>query len=141
MPSEIRIRPDETFIRWTRNFAKLGTKPISPAAVAEWEIGTEILFDLTQQYAHIDSSDMKRSGKFHMQRPSTTEITGVITYGGTRKSDAKPWWKHHLVDYTKYEVARGGEHDFITRARRASEHRLQKLALKALEKHIGSERW
>jgi len=141
MPSEIRIRPDENFIRWTRNFQKLGSKPISPAAVMEWELATEILFDLTQQYAHVDSGDMKRSGKMHMERPGANSITGVITYGGTRKSDAKPHWKHQMVDYTKYEIARDGQHDFVARARRSAENRLQKASLKALEKHIGSERW
>ena len=141
MPREFRIYPDAVYARWIRNFNKLGTQPMSRAAIAEWEVHAEILFDLTQQYAHVDSGDMKRSGDVKFESSSPTSITSIISYGGGRKSDAKPHWKHQFIDYTKYELERDGQHDFFKRAQSAGEKRMAKGALRALEKHIGSERW
>lgn len=141
MPVEIRIFPDARFVRWQRNFDKLGRKPMSRAAVEEWEQSTEVMFDLTQQYAHVLSGDMKKSGTMGVEEVTPTSITCHITYGGTRKSDAKPHWKHQFVDYTQYELRLGGDHDFFQRAHRKAQDRLEKGAMNAMMTHLNSERW
>lgn len=141
MPSEIRIFPDARFVRWQRNFEKLGSRPMSREAIDEWEQATEVMFDLTQQYAHVLSGDMKKSGKMEIESHDRTSITAAITYGGTQKSDAKPTWKHQLVDYTQYELARGESHDFFSRAHKKAQDRLEQGALDALKAQFNSERW
>lgn len=141
MAREIRITTDQTFALWVRSFTKLGSIPISPAAVEEWEQAVEVMFDLTQQYAHVLSGDMVRSGEMGIDEVSRTSIQASIRYGGGQRSNTKPHWKHQTIDYTKYELRRGGSHDFFQRAHQAAENRLQRGARDALMAHINSQRW
>lgn len=138
----IVIVPDARFLRWVSNFEKIGRGgPLPMAAVREWENAVEMLFAAGQQYAHVDSGDMLSSGRMEIEDKSGGRITGAITYGGTRKSDAKPWWKHQFVDYTKYELERGGAHDFLKRASNATHRRLTGASGDVLKKIMEAERW
>lgn len=142
MPSgHVRIIPDSTFVQWQRSFEKLGRVPISQAAVREWEQTIEVMFDLTQQYAHVLSGDMVRSGKYQIDEVTKLEIKGSITYGGGQRSNTKPHWQHQEIDYTKYELERGGSHDFFKRAHQAAERRLEEGSKAALMAHLSSLRW
>lgn len=141
MPSEIRIYPDARFVRWQRNFDKLGTKPMSREAIEEWEIATEVMFDLTQQYAHVLSGDMKGSGEMEIASSTPTSITAHITYGGGQRSNVKPHWKHQTIDYTQYELQRGESHDFFSRAHQRAQDRLEKGSLNAMMAQMNTERW
>ena len=136
------IYPDARFRRWVSNFDRIGrTGPPPPAAVREWETAVEMMFAASQQYVHIDSGDLLSSGSCEIEDVDSHTITGAITYGGTRKSDAKPWWKHQFVDYTKYELERGGSHDFLKRASNATHRRLTAASGDVLKKMMEQERW
>jgi hypothetical protein len=69
-----------------------------------WEQATERFYDRSQQYVHVDTVALKRSG-----RHSTTRVVhkaiGQLVYGGT-----------HGVDYAVFEFARGRSHDALGRA-------------------------
>lgn len=141
MARELRIHPDATFVQWLSSFTKLGHIPISQSAVDEWEQATEVMFDLTQQYAHVLSGDMVRSGTMGIESVSANTITAHITYGGGQRSNTRPHWKNQEIDYTKYELRRGGSHDFFKRAHQSAEARLQAGAKAAIVAHINSLRW
>ena len=142
MAHEIRIHPDATFVQWVKSFTKLASgMPMSREAVEEWEQATEVMFDLTQQYAHVLSGDMLRSGTMGIEEVSRTSITAHITYGGGQRSNTRPHWEHQKIDYVKYELRRGGSHDFFKLAHQSAERRLQAGAKAAMMAHINSLRW
>lgn len=72
-----------------------------------WEQTTERFYDRSQQYVHVDSVNLKLSGRHHTVRV-VHRVMGEVVYGGT-----------HGVDYAVYEFARGGNHDALGRAFRA----------------------
>lgn len=69
-----------------------------------WGQTTERFYGRSQEFVHVDSVALKRSG-----RHSTTRVVhkaiGQVVYGGT-----------HGVDYAVFEFARRGSHDALGRA-------------------------
>jgi hypothetical protein len=139
--SSIRIYPDARFVRWVHNFNGLGRGPLPRGTVEAWRTATEVFFGATQQMIHVDSGDLLGSGKMEIEDETHESVTAAVTYGGGRKSDAKPWWKHQEIDYAKYELGRGGSHDFFARAAQKTHKRLQQGAGNALVKMMEAEEW
>lgn len=130
----IKIDMGHKLPHWGRGFDRLDG-PIPDGAVKEWTEACEVFFGATQQYAHVLSGDMVSSGRLSMSR-GLSEIEGLIEYNGGRRSNAKPWWKHQEIDYTQYEVARGGSHDFFRRALVKTRDHMTEAAGKALGEAI-----
>lgn len=80
-----------------------GEKHVTAAAMVYWAAAGDVLFDRSQEYVHILSGNLKASGR---QRTFKTPqgVTFEVVYGGGE------------VDYAIYEIARGGDHDFLGRA-------------------------
>lgn len=73
---------------------------------ALWRRATEVMYSRSQQFVHIDSADLKRSGRTETSKTSWAKVTGVVVYGEPGTG----------VDYAIYEFARAGSHDAIGRA-------------------------
>ena len=114
MANSIQIVTDATFKMWINSFADLGTAYLPQEAIDEWELANELFFQETQAAAHILSGDMKRSGSMSVKANGML-VEGSISYGGGPDN----------VDYVKYELARGGSHDFIRRGYLKAEKTLQ----------------
>lgn len=127
----IVIYGDETFRQWLRGLAKMGER-IPQASVDEWNDACEVLFGATQQYAHVLSGDMLSSGRLKVEREGLT-VVGTITYGGGQRTNIPSHWKHQEIDYTPFELARRGSHDFIERAVVKTIPRLEEAAGKMVE--------
>lgn len=106
----LRVTVDSQYHKWEAGFARLGSGEIPHSAVRAWEDACEVYYGATQQYVHVISGDLKKSGRMHVHREAS-RVVGEISYAGKRRSK-----KHGLVDYTWYEVRRGGSHDFFRRA-------------------------
>jgi hypothetical protein len=103
---------------WTRGFEQLALPHVQHAAEQEWEQAVEVLFSATQSYAHVLSGDMVDTGDYEMSVEGT-QVIGAISYGGLASNG-------NDVDYVKYELGRGGSHDFYARAMHRSRERLEK---------------
>lgn len=104
--------------RWEHGFEQLALPHVQEAVKREWEQAVEVLFSATQSYAHVLSGDMVDTGDYEMSVDGT-KVIGAISYGGLASSG-------NDVDYTKYELARGGSHDFYARGMQKSRKRLEK---------------
>jgi len=113
--SSVRFVQDDTFAHWLSSFRKLKDGEKLPAsAVREWRAANEVLFSHTQQYAHVLSGDMKSTGNLEVELgESGLTIDADLSYGGPASSGED-------VDYTVYELRRGGSHDFFARALKQS---------------------
>lgn len=69
--------------------------------MGKWEQATERFYDHTQRFVHIDSTDLKRSGRFIHYRV-VHRAFGEVIYGG-----------RFGVDYAVFEFGRGGSHDAL----------------------------
>lgn len=83
--------------------------------VGEIEVLFRAAFEATQAATHIITGSLKASG--HTNTDVTENAwTGQIIYGGALFGAASPGPPHDPVDYAIYELARGGEHDFLAPA-------------------------
>lgn len=71
--------------------------------VDKWEQATERFYDRSQQYVHVDTVALKRSGRHDTTRV-VHRVIGEVVYGG-----------RFGVDYALFEFARGGQHDALGR--------------------------
>lgn len=104
---EITVPPD--FDRWIKG---LGKFEISQDMIHDWELLNDVFFAATQRYVHVfprRGGSLKSSGRTSMKRDLKTRIVAQTIYGGVQGIKGP-------VDYAIYEIARGGDHDFITRA-------------------------
>ncbi len=107
---DFRIEVDPLMGAWVR---ALSSFEVDDVAVREWQAVNDVYFSRTQQYAHVLSGDMKRSGRQETRTAGRQIITETV-YGGVSGSQGRP------VDYAIYEIRRGGSHDFIGRALNAT---------------------
>jgi hypothetical protein len=70
-----------------------------------WDQAMERFYDRSQQLVHVDSVNLKRSGRFDPSIRVAHRAIGELVYGG-----------RFGVDYAVYEFARGGSHDATQRA-------------------------
>lgn len=136
----VKIIADRKMVKWVKNFGELGAK-VTPGAVKEWEAATEVMFGATQQYIHVDSGDLQGSGSIEIEDETRHTITAAISYGGGQRSNAKPHWKHQEIDYAKYELERGGSHDFFQRAANKTHKRLQQGVGDGLRRMVEEMDW
>ncbi|AMM44196.1 hypothetical protein BJD78_gp26 [Arthrobacter phage KellEzio] len=122
--NSVRFIQDETLAHWVSSFRHLENKPLPASVVREWRAANEVFFSNTQQAAHVLSGDMKRTGSLEVElHESGILIDADLSYGGMAPSGED-------VDYTIYELRRGGSHDFFARGLRQS--------TRILEEGVGS---
>lgn len=98
MAGAIQVTVNDTLARWERG---LGSMNVGPQALAVWSQAIEVMYGRTQEKVHVwktNGGTLKASGSVAMSRDSTS-VSGTITYD---------------APYAIYEMARGGEHDFMT---------------------------
>jgi hypothetical protein len=120
---------DATWHGWERDLKHF---EIDESALREWQLVTEVFFDRTQSYAHVDTGDMKSSGR-HAAFIEDMTIVGEISYNG--------FVDGRVVDYTQYEVGRGGSHDFFTQALNATDEMFRDAGRKAIAAQIAKNLW
>ena len=91
--------------RWENGLTNL---QVDANAKAVWDQAADVYFARTQQYAHVISGDMKRTGSKTTRIEGQTVVSGAV-YGGIAPSGKN-------VNYVQFEIARGGSHDFLGRA-------------------------
>lgn len=69
-------------------------------------------FAITQARTHVLTGSLKASGKTSTDFDGD-EWTGEISYGGALWKTPAPGPPNNPVDYAIFEMARGGEHDFL----------------------------
>lgn len=99
--ADVSITPN--FLQWADVFDSLGQIATNEAR-SVWEEFGQAFFDRTQEYAHVITGEMKASG--HLDVGGEGLETSIEV--------------HYDAEYTKYELARGGSHDFMTRGWQAS---------------------
>lgn len=75
----------------------------------KWDTAMERFYDRSQQFVHVDSVNLKRSGRHTPAVRVVHRVMADLVYGGT-----------HGVDYAIYEFGRGGVHDAPQRAMNAT---------------------
>ncbi len=78
----------------------------SPARAAALTLVGQRMFDGTQERVHVLTESLKNSGKYTVRWEGRAFIVR-ITYGGSSSGVNNP------VNYAIYEMARGGDHDFL----------------------------
>ena len=112
-PREWRLASRPTGWPTPENF-ELAASQGPELADGQSRVGNEVLFSHTQQYAHVLSGDMKSTGNLEVELgESGLTIDADLSYGGPAASGED-------VDYTIYELRRGGSHDFFARALKQS---------------------
>lgn len=108
MASPVTVKVSANYKRWIAGFAHLDQEAAEAAQTA-WEAATDVFFDRSQQYVHVLSGDLKRSGQAEVQ-VTKGSLVGRLSYGNDGD-----------VDYAIYEEERGGTHAYLTRAWEATE--------------------
>lgn len=134
MYNEARFETGPTWAKWVKNFQHLEREGLDEESAAEWLQATEIMFDRTQQLVHIISGDLLDSGRVSITDRDKLSIESTITYGGTMGTEGP-------VDYATYEIARGGNHDFLTDGYQQSQAKLQRAAGQILENRFRRMGW
>lgn len=93
----IEIQVDPQWGRWVAGFAGLGEALLRTGRAA-WEAANEAFYDTTQDLAHVDTGDMKRSGARQVVQAGE-DLVAEVSY------DEVP---------TIFEEARGGDHAFLS---------------------------
>lgn len=95
---EVTISPE--WDEWTRGFDRL---PVEILAAVErpWQAAADLMFDKSQQFAHVLSGEMKASGEPAEVTIKPLEVVATIEY---------------TSDHAIYEERRGGSHAYLTRA-------------------------
>lgn len=106
--TRVRFSVGGAYAGWLRGLDRL-PEEAAREAETEWQVSTELLFDRSQQYAHILSGDMKATGRYDVQADGLT-VVGEVVYGGAVAGTDT------VVDYAWYEHQRGGDHAYLLRA-------------------------
>lgn len=118
----LRIDIPEEFERWV---AGLQAVELDMSAAMKWEQAAEYMFSETQRLVHILSGDLKASGKVLRGTVGGMVVTTGIDYG---------------MEYAIYEIARGGNHDFIgpalTRAERVFKETVIEIGIDMVTKAV-----
>jgi hypothetical protein len=104
MPGAIEVRISPNFVRWEQGFADL-PGAAARAAFRAWDDAARSFYGLSQEYVHVVSGDLKRSGSFKT-RADRDGLVAAVTYDS---------------DHAIYEEMRGGPHAFLGRAWEQSE--------------------
>jgi hypothetical protein len=107
MGNQMRIVVPEKFQRWTLGARTLagGFRGVGGPL---WHLANEQFFSYTQEYVHVVSGDLKRSGREEVGLEGA-RVVATVEYGNEE------------VPYAQIEIDRGGDHDFMGRAWEASQ--------------------
>ena len=114
MTKYVTVTVSKELADWVKGLSNFD---LGDPAMEQWQAANDVFFERTQRFAHIISGDMKRSGRMETSIEGK-QIIGETTYGGVTGTKGP-------VDYTVYELARGGSHDFIARALASTTSTLQ----------------
>lgn len=89
----------------------------SQRSVLIWRDATSHMFGNSQQAVHVDTGELKSSGRFHAERMARADILGQVSYD---------------AGHATYEFRRGGSHDALTRAYVASHREFQSAMLRIM---------
>jgi hypothetical protein len=104
---------DEVLERWVVALESMAAPIHRP--VGEIETLFRVAFEATQAATHVITGSLKASG--HTDTDVTEDSwTGRIIYGGPLFGAPAPGPPNDPVEYAIYEMARGGEHDFLAPA-------------------------
>lgn len=92
--------------RWVRELERLARPSFQ--TVQQLERVLTDGFEQSQVDAHVISGSLRGSGKTSSELSADGEWTGTIEYGGD-----SPGFPNDPVVYAIYEMARGGDHDFL----------------------------
>jgi hypothetical protein len=104
----------------TREFDRLVTLPGSDPTHLEAALGR--VFAATASLVHVITGSLKNSGEASSEIKESS-WTGTVAFGGP-----SPGSPHDPVRYARYEVQRGGTHDFIEQASQMGEQYTRALA-------------
>lgn len=125
---QVQIIVPRTWDAWTEGFRDLPEE--APALLeAHWMIATELFFDRTQDAVHIQSGDLKDSGRSEV-RVLKWSVIGDVIYGGTMGTEGP-------VDYAQEENDRGGDHAYLNNAWPMAEYAFNR-AMPAVWKEVVS---
>lgn len=79
----------------------------------EWSAATEALFETSQELVHVDTGELKASGRVEMSSAGAT-VTGKVIYEAPQGY---------------FEEQRGGDHAFLTRAAQLTDRVFDEAAL------------
>lgn len=114
MPGPVEIRVSANWKAWERGLGSLG-QAMGDRGRTIWQQATDVMFDRSQQYAHVLSGDNKESGSAETVVDGN-DLVGRITYDS---------------DHAIYEEARGGEHAYLGRAWEATQSTFERAMPKA----------
>lgn len=78
-----------------------------PDVIAELELALHQAFEFTQSQVHVITGSLRGSGRPESDYVDSVWI-GSVTYGGD-----SPGFPNDPVEYATYEMARGGDHNFM----------------------------
>lgn len=93
------------FMAWQEGFAHL-PQNMGLEGATVWELASEVFFDRTQEFVHVVTGRLKRSGRRLPVEVSGGQLTSGVEY---------------TAPYAEIEFGRGGDHDAIQRAWVASQ--------------------
>lgn len=108
---------------WIDGLETFGTP--TPEMELRWRQATDTFFDRTQRFVHVETAELKSSGRYEMFS-DRRNIVGQVAYGGTAE-----------CDYAVYEFARGGNHDALTRGFEASQRMFERTLARMLAEEVG----
>ena len=108
MADRLQITTPANFQRWS-----LGARALPGgfrgASGPLWQLANENFFSLTQQYVHVESGDLKSTGR-ETVTVEGSRVVATVEYGGVVPGTGR------TVDYAQFELNRGGDHDYMGRA-------------------------
>ena len=119
---EIEISPE--WVRWIRGFDRLPVEIMREVA-EPWKQAADVMFDRSQQYAHVLTGENKASGVPPEITFEALQVVATIEY---------------TSDHAIYEERRGGSHAFLTRAFVATERLFESAMPEAWERLVASWR-
>lgn len=118
--------------RWANGFDNMD-RDLAEHVLVEWQTASDVMFEYTQEMAHILSGAMKADTDGAVVSVHDGAVEAEITYG--------PWVDDHgapTKPYALYEIGRGGQHDFMTRAFVAAERDFGAALPRAFERYVES---
>lgn len=116
--------------RWADGFDDM-KRGIVDHLLTQWQTASDVMFEYSQEMAHILSAAMKASATGAVVSVHDGAVEAEITYG--------PWVDaqgNSVEPYALYEHNRGGQHAFLTRAFVAAERDFADALPRAFQRYV-----